>query len=123
MKRVAILLFGNLSEALRRRSTRAATSKPYWIAPGQFREFDGRIELIPAMAGDVYTYATRNELQPLGFVVVKDRGEYSEYFNGAPAPEIADSAQERDFALRLFQTSAKYWCCAAPAAAGDQFVN
>lgn len=76
MKRVAILLFGNLSEALRQRSTRAATSKPYWVEPGQFHEFDGGVELIPAMAGDVLTYANRNDLRPLGFVIVKGRGEY-----------------------------------------------
>jgi hypothetical protein len=118
MKRVAVLLIRNLSEALRQRSIEAAGSEPYWLRPGQYQEHDGGVAVIPAMASDLIAYATSNHLRLLGLVIVNEDGDYHEYFNQEPL-----SPADREFALRLFQAHAHFWFCEVPAMTDDQMAN
>jgi hypothetical protein len=114
-KRVAILLVGNLCEALQQRSIETADSEPYWLRPEQYSERDGGVELLPAMADDLIDYAKRNDLHPLGIVIMNERGDYFDYINDDPIP-----LTDREFAKRLFQVHAHFWFCYVPWLANKQ---
>lgn len=107
--RVAVLLVGNFSEALRQRRVRLANSEPYWLTSEQYAERDGGVYLLPAQAPELVDYARKNSMRPLGVIVVAETGDYSEFMN-----EDAIAPQDMDFAKRLFESHAHYWFCFLP---------
>jgi hypothetical protein len=115
-ERVAVLLVRDLPKAMLQRSIAAADTEPYWLSPEQYKERDGGVEFLPAMAGDMLAYAKRNHLRPLGIVVVKESGEYSDFFND----ELIISPIDRDFLKELFQIHAHFWFCYVPWLAANQ---
>jgi hypothetical protein len=114
-KRVAVLLVRNLSEALRQRRIEVAESEPYWLRPEQYNERDGGVELLPAMADDLMAYARRNDLRPMGVVILNESGDYFDYINDGPISPI-----DREFAIKLFQVHAHFWFCYVPWLADKQ---
>src|SRR5580704_8980547 len=100
MNTVAVLLVRSITTALLRRRIDAVDSEPYWLSPEQYEERDGDVQLIPARTGDMIDYAKRNQLHPLGIVVVNEVGEYVECFNPGL---ILISPNDRDFAEKLFK--------------------
>jgi hypothetical protein len=117
MDKVAVLLVRSITRALLRRRIDAVDSEPYWLGSEQYEERDGGVQLIPARAGDMIDYAKRNQLHPLGIVVVNEAGEYSEYFNPGL---ILISPIDREFAEKLFQFHTHYWFCYIPWLASKQ---
>jgi hypothetical protein len=108
-KQVAVLLVRHLFEALRQRRIEVADSEPHWLTPWQYRERGGGIELLPGNAGSLMGYAREQSFLPLGVVTVDEDGEYWEYFNDDPF-----SAQDREFALKLFLAHTHFWFCVVP---------
>jgi hypothetical protein len=102
--RAAVLLVRHLFEALGQRRIEIADSEPHWLAPSQYCRRGGGVELLPANATDLMTYASERSFLPLGIVIVNEGGDYWEYFNDDPS-----AAQDREFALRLFLTHAHFW--------------
>lgn len=115
-KRVAVLLVGNLPEALRDRRVRTAHSEPYWLESEQYIECgDGGVQFFPSKASELMIYAREHDLCPLGIVIVNEQGDYSDFLN-----DDAIAPDDREFARRLFQTHAHFWFCYLPSLADQQ---
>jgi hypothetical protein len=117
MSKVAVLLVRSITGALLRRRIDAVDSEPYWLSPEQYEERDGGVQVIPGRTGDMIEYAKRNQLHPLGIVMVNEVGEYVEYFNPGL---ILISPRDLDFAEKLFRAHAHHWFCYVPWLASQQ---
>src|ERR1051326_1750704 len=98
------MLVRNLAKALRLRRIEEASTEPYWLRPGQYCEEDGRIKLRQYEVLDMYVYAARQRMRPLGLVVVKAGGEHSGFLNENPI-----SPAYREFARELFRAHMHFW--------------
>jgi hypothetical protein len=113
-KRVAALLIGNLSEALRRQCIEAADSEPYWLHPDQYNERDGGVELLPARAREMMAYCKGKNMCPLGIVILTENGDYADYINSDNLDGDPVSLVDREFATKLVQAHAHFWFCVVP---------
>jgi hypothetical protein len=108
--RVAVLLVRHLTKAVLRRRMGAAQTEPYWLSAGQYKETDLGIQVLPDKAADLIAYAERNQLRPLGMVIVADNGGYREFFN----EDVYISPIDGQFVKELFRAHAHFWFCEIP---------
>ena len=113
-KRVAVLLIGNLTEALRRRSVETANSEPYWLRPDQYRERDGGVEFLPATAPELVAYCRQNNMYPLGLVTLAQNGDYADYIDSDYIGKNEILSRDQKFVTKLFQSHAHFWFCVLP---------
>jgi len=113
-KRVAVLLIGNLSEALRKRSIETADSEPYWLRPDQYHEHDDGVEFLPASAPEMLAYCKIKNMYPLGLVALAENGDYADYIDSDYISKNAILSRDQKFVTRLFQLHAHFWFCVIP---------
>ncbi|SRR5258706_14546832 len=109
-KRVGTLMMRHLLEAVRQRRVDVADSEAHWLTSEQYHEReDGGIELIPARAHELMTYAQDQSFQPVGMVVLEDEGRCRTFVDERVIPE-----GDRELALRVFHTHAYFWFVHVP---------
>lgn len=113
-KRVAVLLIGNLSEALRKRSIKAANSEPYWLRPDQYHEHGDGVEFIPESAPGMVAYCKKMNMYPLGLVALAENGDYADYIDSDYISRNEILSRDQKFVTSLFQMHAHFWFCVVP---------
>lgn len=113
-KRVAVLLIGNLSEALRQRSIEVADSQPYWLRPDQYDEHDGGVKFDPVTAPDMMAYCRERNMYPLGLVTLAENGDYADYIDSEYISKNAILSRDKKFVTKLFQMHSHFWFCVMP---------
>ena len=118
-RQVAILLVRELSKVLLRRRIQDVQSEPYFLAPEQYCECDGGVQLSPEGANDMIDYSRRNHLRPLGVVVLREDGHFVGYFN----QDAVLSPLDRQFAKKLFHAHVHFWFREIPWLVSGQAEN
>ncbi len=113
-KKVAVLLIGNLTEALRQRSVKTSESEPYWLRADQYQEYEGGVKFLPASAPDMVEYCKKKNMYPLGLVALAEDGDYSDYIDSDYIAHNEILSRDKTFVTKLFQMHAHFWFCVVP---------
>lgn len=103
--RVGIVYVKNLADALRLEEPTARRSEFRWLRVEQFVRQGRRVRLISGVSAELVEHATSNSLDPLGLVIINERGRRTEILIEQPATQ-----EHREVAAALLRGHAEFWC-------------